>query len=409
MSFFFLIGSTYVLLCGLYLDLLVLAARRYRSQQEAPAPTTPFAILIPAHNEAASIAQTIGRLAAVDYPRHLLRCVVIADNCDDETAPRAAAAGAEVWVRTDPGRYGKGAALRWAFDRLVPWEPGQGVGVLDADSVPSPNWLRRGDAYLRGGARAVQSYYTIANESASWRARLLAAALVLFHHVRPAGREVLGWSAGLKGNGMLFARDLLERVPWAAYSVTEDLEYASCLALAGVRVAYDGGSHVLGLAGVGEGTRTQRLRWEGGRFGVLRRFVGPLLLQGFRTRSLLPVDAAMELLVLPLGLLALLAVALVAASAGAAAAGWTSPLWVVVAGAAVALLAAHIFGGLWAARAPARFYGALALAPAYLSWKILLYIALLFGAQRDRWVRTDRAAEAGPDPHPASEPPRPRT
>ncbi len=388
----FPIWLAYMLACGAYLDLLVLAARRYRPRPLGGTPATPFVLLIPAHDEAESIEKTLDGLQSLNYPAGLLRCLVIADNCTDDTAERARTAGAEVWVRSEPEQPGKGAALRWALDRLGPPPAGQAVAVLDADSTASTAWLRRADAYLRAGADAVQPYYGIANEDAGWRTRLLGIALLLLHHVRPAGREVLGWSAGLRGNGMIFTRRLLDRVPWSD-SITEDLEYASRLAASGVRTAYDGGSQVLGLAGSGaRAMRSQRLRWEGGRFGVIRQWAVPLLTRAVISRSLLAWDAAMELLVLPLGLLVLLGVTLTALTAAAAAARLAWSGWLIGAIASLGLLGGYVVGGMRVSRASARQYAALAAAPAYLAWKVLVYAWLLLGVQGGRWVRTDRRA-----------------
>ncbi len=400
LSGLFFASGAYILACGVYLNLLVLAARRYKPL-DAPsgAAVTAFILLIPAHDEASIIETTVRHLSELSYPAHLLRRIVIADNCSDDTAARAQAAGVEVWVRTDPLQPGKGAALRWAIDQLAERLPGQAVAVLDADSRVSSAWLLRADAYLGAGAQAVQSFYSVESEGAGWRARLLAVALILFHHVRPAGREVLGWSAGLKGNGMVFARDLLDRAPWSTVTITEDLEFASLLAASGIRVAYDGGSEVLGLAGASrQAIRSQRLRWEGGRFRVMRLWGLRLLRRALATRSLIPLDAAMELFVLPLGLLAIVAGALVALTGAATAVGLTSAWWLAGGLLGLVLLALHVLGGLWAARAPGRLYRALALAPAYVAWKVLVYAWLLLGVERNRWIRTGRGTSRSEHP-----------
>ena len=380
----------YLLVCGLYLDMLVVAASRYTKRSAAGPATHTVTLMIPAHDESAGIGATLARVAELEYPAGLLRTVVIADNCTDDTATRARAAGAEVWERSDLEHPGKGPALRWAIERLGPARPGQAVAVLDADSEPSADWIRRAEARLRGGEEAVQSYYGLSNETSSRRTRLMGVALLIFHHVRPAGREVLGLSAGLKGNGMVFASALLERVPWDAFSVTEDLEYASILAMNGVRVAYDGGSRVLGPAGLGKGAQSQRLRWEGGRFGVTRRWAGPLLFRAVRHASLLQFDSAMELIVQPLGLLVMLnAVAAIVAAAGLAL-GAVSAGWLVLAVVALALFGLHVVGGLLVARAPARSYATLLTAPGYIAWKLVVYFLVLTGVQRAQWGRTER-------------------
>ena len=69
---------------------------------------TELTILIPAHNEAAGLAQVLRRLAAVSLPKS--EVIVIDDGSKDETAAVAAAEGARV-VRHDQCR-GYGAALK---------------------------------------------------------------------------------------------------------------------------------------------------------------------------------------------------------------------------------------------------------------------------------------------------------
>ncbi|MFX5972557.1 glycosyltransferase, partial [Acinetobacter baumannii] len=67
------------------------------------------AILVPAHNESEGLRPTLieinSQLGSGD------RLVVVADNCTDDTATIAAAAGADVVVRHDLSRIGKGFAL----------------------------------------------------------------------------------------------------------------------------------------------------------------------------------------------------------------------------------------------------------------------------------------------------------
>src|SRR5262249_21997555 len=66
-------------------------------------------VLIPAHDEAKVLSRTLAgvlpELAAGD------RVLVVADNCTDDTAAIARAAGAEVLERDDPRHRGKGFAL----------------------------------------------------------------------------------------------------------------------------------------------------------------------------------------------------------------------------------------------------------------------------------------------------------
>ena len=95
---------------------------------------TTLLVIIPAHNEELDIEGTcsgIRMVAAEDGVN--TRIVVIADNCSDATAKRAARAHVEVLERQDPDRRGKGYALAWAIERLckTAWD---GLVVLDADA-----------------------------------------------------------------------------------------------------------------------------------------------------------------------------------------------------------------------------------------------------------------------------------
>jgi glycosyltransferase involved in cell wall biosynthesis len=97
--------------------------------------------VIPALNASATIGPVVARTL-----RHLDRVIVVDDGSTDDTAARAAAAGAEV-LRHAANR-GKGAALRTAFEHLcrergpagradspVP----EGVVTLDADGQHDPD------------------------------------------------------------------------------------------------------------------------------------------------------------------------------------------------------------------------------------------------------------------------------
>ena len=55
-----------------------------------------FALVVAAHNEEVVIGNMVDSLNKLNYPREAYDIFVIADNCTDRTAERAAAAGAIV-------------------------------------------------------------------------------------------------------------------------------------------------------------------------------------------------------------------------------------------------------------------------------------------------------------------------
>nr|AIA96069.1 CAZy families GT2 protein [uncultured Bordetella sp.] len=72
-----------------------------------------FDVLVPAHDEEATIAATVASLRAMDWPEECFRVIVVADNCSDETVARAKAAGARVIERHQPELRARGMHCNW--------------------------------------------------------------------------------------------------------------------------------------------------------------------------------------------------------------------------------------------------------------------------------------------------------
>ena len=381
--------------CG-YLLLLTLLS----GDTPAPARVEPglkFDIIVPAHNEEAGIAKTVANLSAVDWPAVRRRILVVADNCSDATADRAREAGATVLVRHNKELRGKGYALQLAFEESLREGFADAVVVVDADTLVSPNLLHAFAARLHQGAHAVQAHYGVSNPEASWRTRLMAIALALFHKVRSMGRERLGVSCGLRGNGMCFTHTVIRQVPHEAFSIVEDLEYGIRLGQAGHRVHYAWEAEVLGeMVSSEKAARSQRRRWEGGRLAMARSFGLPLLGEALRKGDKVLLDLAMDLLVPPLSYVALGTVLAGGASAGISLwlGGVAVSAW--VAGACVFSLATYVLRGWWISGMGARGLLDLAMAPVYVVWKLWLVVSRP-EEKKGEWVRTARESQKPAD------------
>lgn len=376
----------------LYLLLLALASRRATLRLEvAEPPGDRLVVLVPAHDEAALVGRCVASLRDQAYPAALFRVVVVADNCSDGTALLAAQAGAEVMERTDPDARGKGHALRWAMDRLLATaEPPDAVVVVDADSVADPNLLAGLARRLASGAEVVQGEYLILAEDSSARSRLVEAAFLLFHRVRLGGRAALGLPVNLVGNGMLLSRGALAAAPWNAFSGVEDLEYSMELRLAGIRPAYAADARVRGPIPHGySAMKGQRLRWEGGRFHVVRTGLPRLLGRALRG-DVGALDAAVDLAVPPLGLLAMALGGGAVAAEAVVVLGLAAPASLLPWALALVCLFAFVLVGLHSAGAPASTYLALLEVPRFLLWKLLTYVQLTRGFDPSRWERAQR-------------------
>ncbi len=396
---------------ALYLLLLSVAAfghpgrrqitGRFAGRREA---TSRFLILIPAHNEELLLGDVVDQLRSQSYPAAKFRIVVIADNCEDTTAQVARTHGAIVLERTDPVHRGKGQALNWAMrERLAGLgEPYDAVVILDADSTVNEDFLWFMDEQIVQGREALQGYYGVQNPLENWRTSLLTASLAAFHFLRPLGRDRLGLPCGLKGNGMCFARRLVEAYAYPAFSVVEDVELALFYLRQGIRVKFVPGAQVFGQMAVsGKSAGTQRVRWEGGRIALIRTQAWPLFKEGLRLGDGARLDGAMDLFVPPLTLL-VATTALPAAVVGILWCLMPGVVWGAVAALWVAALAAelsYVLASLVLIHAPFVVYRRLLFAPLFVLWKVGLYLKMglaRHGAQE--WVRTDRHAMNKPNP-----------
>jgi cellulose synthase/poly-beta-1,6-N-acetylglucosamine synthase-like glycosyltransferase len=353
-----------------------------RAQGPTVSKTGRMAVVIPAHNEEESIASCLQSLFSCNNISRLARVFVIADNCTDRTAEVARACGASVIERQDRHRRGKGHALFFAFQRLMQMDFGAFV-VIDADTRVEPNLLDECAKAFDRGVQALQCPYLVSNPDGANSTRLLDVALRAFNMVRPRGRDRLGFSAGILGNGFGMTREVLQRVPYTAHSIVEDLEYHIALVDAGLRVHYIPTTAVYGeMPAAAHGRSTQRARWEGGRLRILRERGVWLAAQILRGRPRF-IEILFDLLLLPLVFHVLLLLpAATAGSAFARAAG----------GAGLFAVAAHLAVTIAHGASPARDLRALCSVPFYAVWKLAQLPRIIAdSAGSAAWIRTARS------------------
>ena len=369
-------------------------ARRAEPPASGDGGRSRFLIVIPAHDEQGAIGATVRSCQALDYDRDKFTVHVIADNCTDGTAAEARDAGASVAERSAPDLRSKGHALEYFFTEVPEGRPDSGgydaAVLIDADTVVAPDLLTAFDRRLGRGVDWVQGYYTVSNPDASWRTRLMTYAFSLANGVWMLGLDGIGLSVGLKGNGMCFSGRGLRRVPWKAYGLVEDMEFALMLRVSGERVRFEPKARVFGemVSRGGSGAASQRRRWEAGRRSLRGKFAGGLA----KSRALGVLVKACYLLdlffpplaILALGLLAALSLHAFAAvdARFLAASRGLLPVHAVMAGTFLAYaLSPIVLMGL-----PARYLASLLALPYYMAWKIIVAL----GRAPQAWVRTPR-------------------
>lgn len=289
-----------VLLIEVLAALIPLQSTR-RSDVSRPAA----AILIPAHNEASTLAATLRDL--VPQLTNGDRIVVVADNCTDETAAIARTEGAEAYIRIDSARRGKGFALDFGVQQIAKSPPGV-VIVIDADCRTHPGTI---DTLARTCADLdcpIQALYLMSAPKGSiTKFKIAEFAWTLRNRVRPRGLLNLGLPCHLTGSGMAFPWHQIQAVNLATGHITEDLAFGIELACNGTPpvhcplalVTSEFPTSVTAAAG-------QRTRWEHGHMSlILSEFPRLLRLAIWRQNPGL-LALALDLSVPPLALLALL-------------------------------------------------------------------------------------------------------
>lgn len=358
---------------ALELFFVTAAALVFRKEDNFAASQLRLTVIIAAHNEEKLIARTLQSIQAANAPR----IHVIAHNCTDATASIARSAGVEVTELNGPA--GKGHALLHAFTHLR--ADTDAFLILDADTTIAPDLITQVRSAL-ALHDAVQCRYE-ATAAPGPKAQLAALAFRAINVVRPRGREQLGLSCGILGNGFALRTAVLDRVPYNAHSIVEDIEFHIDLVRAGIRVHYLDRAH---LHGEIAGGREQHARWEGGRLRLARQKLPRLLLQILRGHLRL-IEPALDLASLPQAQAVLLLLLML----------FLPLFWLrTYALCALAVMVLHIAVATALAPSPAAAAGALLLAPVYILRKLMGTKATLRSAQpQAEWQRADRDTYPG--------------
>jgi cellulose synthase/poly-beta-1,6-N-acetylglucosamine synthase-like glycosyltransferase len=347
-----------------------------------------LALIIPAHNESTGILPTIS-----DIKPQLKdgdRLLVIADNCSDDTAVIAAAAGAEVVRRDDITRIGKGYALSWAIDHLS-GAPPDFVLFIDADCRVQPDLIEKlTDACCASGRPTQASFLMKTAENSPIDHGLAEFAFLVKNWVRPLGLRNLRGPVQLVGTGMIFPWDAIRAVPLASGHLVEDLKLGLDLAAMGNAPRFCPSAKVTSDFPVtAAGTDSQRQRWVQGQVGMMLGSAPGLLLSAISGANHELFALTLDLLVPPLILLGFLtSLIFFVMSSVALLGGPVAPVMIAVANFVTFGLAISIawFNFGREVLPPQRLRS---IGPGIFK-KAKLFIGMLMGRTVSSWVRTER-------------------
>ncbi len=345
-------------------------------------------VLIPAHNEEEMLSSTI-----VNVQRQLRRgdrLLVVADNCSDQTAAVAEHSGADVVVRNDPLRVGKGFALDRGI-RHFAQDPPRTIIVVDADCQLGDFAIDRLTYTCEATNRPVQALYLMAPAHGSGEGpRVREFAWRVKNWIRPLGLSSAGLPCQLMGTGMAFPWRVIGKANLSTGALVEDLKL-------GLELAADGHPPIFCPAAVvtsefpssEEGARSQQLRWEQGHLGLMAVEIPKFLMRSVYQRNwnllVLSLDAAVP----PLSLLSASTVFISTMSVSAWASGvsWVTPFLclVITASFTCALICCWRKNGQNLLSATSAL-----LLGVKVFTKLPMYYRIILRKTSAAWVRTDR-------------------
>ncbi|MEO1656894.1 MAG: glycosyltransferase family 2 protein [Pseudomonadota bacterium] len=297
-----LVGAVILLVLSLWLFIEVVASFLPSNATKGWDEPGPIAAVVPAHNEGKGLIPTIKDIQAQLRP--VDRLIVVADNCDDNTADIARAQGAEVLVRDDRSRRGKGYALQFALDHLRDAPPAT-VFFTDADCLHSEGLVTGVSAEAQHRQAPVQALYVMDADDNAPPSRLVAAfAWRLINDVRMRGLMRIAGTTRLVGAGAAFPWSIAQSLTLGSGEIVEDLALTVTLAAEGQKVWYAPKHLVSSTFPQDEAAaKVQRARWEHGSIGVIRQRIGRLLWSGVTNFAPWRVALALDVAVPPLTVL----------------------------------------------------------------------------------------------------------
>lgn len=273
-----------------------LAPQRHEAEKKE---TGVIAVLVPAHNEADVIAATLENFQS--QLRSDDRLIVIADNCSDDTAAIAMRAGAEVVIRNDLNKRGKGYALQHGVDALRA-DPPEIIIFADADCVFKDGALQAIAVLAAQAERPVQALYLMkAPPGAGPRLQAAEFAWGFINQTRMRGLQRLFGVTRFTGSGFAAPWRQIENVSLASGEIVEDLSLTFELIHNGAAPMFAPDAIIESEFPTGEQALTrQSARWSLGslRFSIKSAF--SFLIEGMKTNNGPLLGAAVDLLVPPL-------------------------------------------------------------------------------------------------------------
>ncbi|MGH8283327.1 MAG: glycosyltransferase, partial [Gammaproteobacteria bacterium] len=259
--------------------------RRLFEPMCTPDSTLPMvSIHVPAYNEPpAMLKETLDALAALDYPRY--EVLTIDNNTEDPAVWKPVQTHCETlgarfrFFHVSPLKGFKAGALNYALRHTA--VDAEVVAVIDSDYVVEPNWLRNlAPLFNENEIAVVQSPQDYRDAGASAFKAMCYAEYRGFFYIGMITRNERN-AIIQHGTMTMVRRNVLDKLRWAEWCITEDAELGLRVFEAGLEAAYVPRSYGRGLMpDTFLDYKKQRFRWAYGAIQILRRHARVLFGRG---------------------------------------------------------------------------------------------------------------------------------
>jgi exo-beta-1,3-glucanase (GH17 family)/cellulose synthase/poly-beta-1,6-N-acetylglucosamine synthase-like glycosyltransferase len=231
-------------------------------------------IQVPCYNEPPEmVKETLDALAALDYPD--FEVMIIDNNTKDEAVWRPVEAYCNTlgprfrFFHVAPLEGFKGGALNWALERTS--ADAEIIAVIDSDYCVDPNWLKHLVPHFADPKMAiVQGPQDYRDGDQSLFKKLCYAEYKGFFHIGMVTRNDRD-AIIQHGTMTMIRRDVMDRLKWAEWTITEDAEL-------GLRAFEEGLSAAYVSKSYGKGVmpdrfidyKKQRFRWAYGAMQIMK-------------------------------------------------------------------------------------------------------------------------------------------
>jgi cellulose synthase/poly-beta-1,6-N-acetylglucosamine synthase-like glycosyltransferase len=199
-----------------------------------------YTVLVPVFREANIVAQLVGNLGQLDYPKDKLEVLILTEDEDDETRAAVASAGLPANFHLVKVPAGQPQTKPRACNVGLALATGDFIVIFDAEDRPEPDQLKKAlVAFQHGGERTicVQAALNYFNATENILTRMFTLEYSYWFDYMLAGLDHASLPIPLGGTSNHFRTSPLRELGgWDPYNVTEDADLGIRASAKGYRV-----------------------------------------------------------------------------------------------------------------------------------------------------------------------------